>query len=185
MPNFSRTQLGVSLLLGAGLLLIWAWRGNFGLPPSPPPVSTPSHPVYVEVAGAGARPGVYEFPAPPSLSQVLAQAGLAAPPGAADPKLASGSKVEVSGAGGYRLGRMDGPKLLTLGLALDLNSVTPADLEALPGIGPALAQRIIDYRRAHGPFKTIDDLEQVSGIGPKKLARIKPLLVIAEITDND
>jgi competence protein ComEA len=93
--------------------------------------------------------------------------------------------VEVTSPGQYRLSRMDGSKLLTLGLALDLNSATPADLEALPGIGPALAQRIIDYRRAHGPFKTIDDLEQVSGIGPKKLARIKPLEVIAEITDND
>jgi len=185
MPNFSRTQLGVSLLLGAGLLLIWAWRGNFGLPPSPPPASTPNHPVFVEVAGAGARPGVYEFPESPSLSQVLAQTGAAAPPGAADPKLTTGSKVEVTGPGQYRLGRMDGPKLLTLGLALDLNRATPADLEALPGIGPALAARIIDYRRTHGPFKTIDDLEQVSGIGPKKLARIKPLVVIAEITDND
>ncbi len=185
MPHFSRTQLGVSLLLGAGLLLIWAWRGNFGLPPSPPPTGNLDHPVYVEVAGAAARPGVYEFPASPSLSQVLAQAGAAARPEAADPKLSSGSKVEVSGDGRYRLGRMDGSKLLTLGLALDLNRATPGDLEALPGIGPALAQRIIDYRQAHGPFKKIDDLEQVSGIGPKKLAQVKPYLVIGENADND
>jgi competence protein ComEA len=139
----------------------------------------------VEVAGAAARPGVYEFPESPALSQVLAQAGLAAPQGAADPKLTTGSKVEVSGEGRYRLVRMDGPKLLTLGLTLDLNSATPGDLEALPGIGPALAQRIIDYRQAHGPFKTIEDLEQVSGIGPKKLAQVKPYLVIGENAEDD
>ncbi|RJR41429.1 MAG: helix-hairpin-helix domain-containing protein [Deltaproteobacteria bacterium] len=185
MPHFSRTQLGVSLLLGAALLLIWAWRGNFGLSPSPPPASTPNHPVYVEVAGAAARPGVFEFPQPPALSQVLAEAGAAASPGPADPKLASGSKVEVTGEGRYRLGRMDGPKLMTLGLALDLNRAAAADLEALPGIGPTLAQRIVAYRQTHGPFKNIGDLEQVSGIGPKKLAQVKPYVVIGENADND
>ena len=73
---------------------------------------------------------------------------------------------------------MNGARLLTLGLALDINAASREDLDALPGIGPALAQRIFDYRQKHGPFKKIDDLEQVSGIGPNKLENIKPYLII-------
>lgn len=179
MPRFSRSQLGVILLLGAGLFLIWAWRGHFGLPPGTPPTRT-LHPVFVEVTGAGVKPGVYTFSSPPTLSAVLAQAGVPASAKPPTDKLTSGTKVEVTADGQVRLGRMDGSRLLTLGLALDLNKATTADLEALPGIGPALAARIIDYRRKHGYFKHLDDLIQVSGIGPKKLEKIKPCLLISK-----
>lgn len=184
MPYFSRAQLGIILLLGAALLLLWAWRGNFGLPPTPPPAPT-LHPVFVEVAGNLPQPGVYTFPSPPTLSQVLAQAGAAPPAGSPETELTSGARVEITNEGQCRLGRMDGAQLLTLGLALDLNRATLEDLVALPGIGPALAKRIIDYRRLHGPFRKIDDLAQVSGIGAKKLAQISPYLVIEEIGDHD
>ena len=179
MSYFSRSQQGVILLLGAALLLLWAWRGNFGLPPAAPPAQT-LNPVFVEVSGNIPRPGIFVFPQPPTLAEVLAQAGAAAASGSKDAKLPSGTKVEITGEGQCRLGRMRGPQLITLGLALDLNSATAADLDALPGIGPALAQRIIDYRQSHGPFKNIDDLEQVSGIGPKKLALIKPYVFIED-----
>ena len=49
---------------------------------------------------------------------------------------------------------------------IDINRATLDDLISLPGIGPALAQRIIDYRSEHGPFQSVDELERVSGIGP-------------------
>ena len=49
---------------------------------------------------------------------------------------------------------------------IDVNRATLDDLISLPGIGPALAQRIIDYRSEHGPFQSVDELERVSGIGP-------------------
>jgi competence ComEA-like helix-hairpin-helix protein len=84
--------------------------------------------------------------------------------------------VEVTPEGGYRLTAMSGAQLITLGLPLDLNRATAQDLDALPGIGPALAQRIVDYRTAHGPFKKIEDLLEVSGIGPQNLQRLKPYL---------
>jgi len=179
MRYFSRSQQGVIVLLGAALLLLWAWRGHFGLPPAGPQ-ARPLNPVFVEVAGKVPHPGVLIFPQPPTLSQVLAQAGAAKPEENVETHLPSGAKVEITGAGQYRLGRMSGPQLLTLGLALDINNATAADLDALPGIGPALAQRILDFRRTHGPFQKIDDLEQVSGIGPKKLEKLKPYLFIGE-----
>lgn len=58
---------------------------------------------------------------------------------------------------------------------ININTATAAELELLPGIGPALAGRIVDYRTAHGPFKSVDELDHVSGIGPRTLAKIRPL----------
>ncbi|MFN0131320.1 MAG: ComEA family DNA-binding protein [Phycisphaerales bacterium] len=59
---------------------------------------------------------------------------------------------------------------------ININVATAAELELLPGIGPALAKRVIDFRDASGPFKTIDDLDKVSGIGPKIMQRLRPLV---------
>lgn len=60
------------------------------------------------------------------------------------------------------------------GTTLDLNAATPAQLELLPGVGPALAARIIAHRAEHGPFPTVDALTDVKGIGPKTLERLRP-----------
>ena len=177
LPYFNRAQQGIILLLGAALLLLWAWRANFFLNPSPPPPRNLTL-VFVEVSGPGAHPGVFSFDHPPTLAEVWRQSnGAGTAPETPDP-ITSGSRVEISQDGHYQVVRMHGAELLTLGLAIDLNQATATDLDALPGIGPALAQRIIDYRQRHGPFKTIDDLEEVSGIGSKKLEKIKPYIII-------
>lgn len=57
---------------------------------------------------------------------------------------------------------------------IDLNRASAAELEALDGIGPTLARRIVDHRTAHGPFRTVDELLAVRGIGPRLVARIRP-----------
>jgi competence protein ComEA len=62
---------------------------------------------------------------------------------------------------------------------LNLNVATAADLEKLPGIGPALAARIVDYRQKNGGFKKIEELMNVQGIGEQSFLKLKPLLVIA------
>jgi competence protein ComEA len=59
---------------------------------------------------------------------------------------------------------------------LNVNTATQAELELLPGIGPALASRIVEYRTAKGPFRSMSDLDAVSGIGPKMLEKLKPLV---------
>jgi competence protein ComEA len=61
-----------------------------------------------------------------------------------------------------------------------VNVVGVDELVALPRIGPALAQRIVDYRKANGPFRQVDDLAKVAGIGPKLLEQLRPL-VTAEV----
>lgn len=175
LPFFSRSQLGVVLLLGAALLLLYAWRAHVFFPPSPPPPG-PLSLAFVEVTGKVDHPGVYSFPRTPPLREVWAKAGAVGTPSDPDKTITSGSRVEVAPDGGSRLSAMSGAKLLTLGLPLDLNRASAEDLDAIPGIGPALAQRIVDYRQAHGPFKQVEDLMNVSGIGPQNLQKLKPYL---------
>lgn len=62
--------------------------------------------------------------------------------------------------------------------ALNLNTATKDELVALPGIGPAKAQAIVDYRNQHGPFRSLDDLRKVKGIGEKLFLQLKPDLTL-------
>ena len=175
LPYFSRSQLGVVLLLGAALLGLYAWRAHVFFPPAPPPPGTLSL-AFVEVTGKIPRPGVYSFPKSPILREIWAKVGAAGAAPEPDKTIASGTRVEVTPDGNYRVSAMSGAQLLTLGLPMDLNRVTAEDLGAVPGIGPALAQRIVDYRKAHGPFKQVEDLREVAGVGPESLQKLKPYL---------
>ncbi len=57
---------------------------------------------------------------------------------------------------------------------MDLNQATLEQLEDLPGVGPVLAQRMLDFRAAHGRFSSVDELREVGGIGDKKFEQISP-----------
>jgi competence protein ComEA len=63
---------------------------------------------------------------------------------------------------------------------LDLNRADGQALQALPGVGPVLAERILAYRGAHGPFQTMEELREVPGIGPKRWERIRELVRIGD-----
>ena len=68
--------------------------------------------------------------------------------------------------------------------ALNLNTATKDELVALPGIGPAKAQAIVDYRNQHGPFKSVDEVRKVKGIGEKLFLQIKPEIAIGAPSRN-
>jgi competence protein ComEA len=70
----------------------------------------------------------------------------------------------------------------TVKAQLDLNQATLHEFDQLPGIGPALAQRIVEHRRSHGRFTTVDDLLLVKGIGPKTLERFRDLVTVRNET---
>ncbi len=61
---------------------------------------------------------------------------------------------------------------------VNLNTATPTQLETLPGIGPAAAKRIVDYREKNGAFKKIEELMNVKGIGEKSFLKLKPLITV-------
>jgi competence protein ComEA len=69
-----------------------------------------------------------------------------------------------------------GTHKLQPGQSIDINTATASELAQLPGVGPSLARRILEYREANGPFQAIDDLENVSGVGPSKLAKMEPFI---------
>jgi len=83
--------------------------------------------------------------------------------------VATGTSGASSGAGGGS----GSP-----GALVNINTATLDQLETLPGIGPALGQRIIDYREQHGPFHTVNDLLDVSGIGDQRLADLRSMVTV-------
>jgi competence protein ComEA len=184
---------GGVVAVAAALVLFLLLRPS---PPPPPELAMPmaagldgttsttvAPDVVVHVAGAVARPGVYRLPPLARVADAVDAAGgptadadlhrlnLAAP-------VADGSQVYVpregeplpaaSAAGGAAASA--GP--------LDLNLAAAADLERLPGIGPAIAKAILDARDRMGGFRSVDDLLEVRGIGPAKLEALRELVTV-------
>jgi competence protein ComEA len=194
---FSR---GRGLLVGALLLLLLVLGGHVLLragtaaPPIPDPI-VPAAPaakraggsvLVVHVVGAVRRPGLFRLRQGSRIADAVARAGgatrradlelinLAAP-------LADGEQVVVPrrGPGGAAVGVPGAAG--TAGAAVPsgpvhLNTATLEQLDALPGVGPVTAQKILDYRTKHGAFASVDELDAVSGIGPARLDTLRDLV---------
>ena len=165
----------VGLLLGGVYYLLSAQ------PRGKPVELLPPQPLRVHVAGAVERPDVYSLPPGAILQDAIAAAGglqaaadlsrlnLAQP-------LADGQRIEVPLQA--ESAASSGPQFVDSESRLRLNSATAPELEQLPGVGPVLAQKIIEYREQYGPFQRIEDLLQVDGIGPAKLEGLRDLIVV-------
>ena len=87
-----------------------------------------------------------------------------------------GRPTRTSHATRHHTAGRSGSRKLQPGQSLDINTATEGELTQLPGVGPGLARRIVEYREANGPFATIDDLQNVSGVGPSKFSKMEPYL---------
>lgn len=191
--GLSRRQLfgaavAVAVLL---VLLVRHLGGNGSAAPAVTPLQISRGPVkavaakllVIDVAGAVRRPGLYRLRSGSRIDDAIAAAGgptakaqldavnLAAP-------IADGEQVVVPGRGAVGAPAASPPAAgSTPSAPLDLNTATAEQLDSLPGIGPVTAQKILDYRQKHGPFRSVAELEGVPGIGPGRLAQLKGLVI--------
>lgn len=142
--------------------------------------------VLVHVAGAVTAPGVVRLPAGSRVNDALFAAGGATAdadvnrlnlaqvvqdaqkihvPRHGEPLSAEAADGAAAGAGAP-------------GTKINLNTADVAELDALPKVGPVLAQRIVDWRREHGAFKSVEELDAVDGVGPKMLEALLPLVTV-------
>ena len=136
----------------------------------------------VHVAGAVRQPGLYELKEGSRVSDAVARAGGAT--AKADTaavnlaaSLADGIQVLIPSRVAGAAGPGWGPSGVG-GAAprVSLSSATVADLDALPGIGPVTAQKIVDHRSRHGGFSSVDDLDAIPGIGPARIEQLRDLV---------
>lgn len=167
--------LAIFILLGSLLLVA---QGNYKSEPSPEiiPVTIAEPEIFVDVTGAVNNPGVYTLTGKSRVIDAIKAAGDSAP--GADLStinlarvLNDGEQIYVDStvinASGVRVSKKipSGP--------ININRATARQLDALDGIGPVIAARIVEYRKVNGSFLSVDDLQKVSGIGAAKFAQIK------------
>jgi len=179
--HYSQTQKRALLVIGSLILLLSVFivaRGN-----SQPneamqvvPITIAEPEIFVDVTGAVNKPGVYTLTGKSRVIDAIKAAGDSAP--GADLSTINLARVLNDGeqiyddstivnSSGVRVSKAvrSGP--------ININRATARQLDALDGVGPVIAQRIVDYRKINGYFLKIDDLQKVSGIGAAKFAQIK------------
>jgi competence protein ComEA len=145
--------------------------------------------VTVHVAGAVRRPGVYRLDEGARVDDALRRAGGAAR--RADltavnlaARLEDGRQVLVPERAAVAAGRAPGAAAAAAAAGaaaaapVNLNTATLEQLDGLDGVGPGIAQRILDYREQHGGFRSVQELGEVPGIGDKRLATLTPLVTV-------
>jgi competence protein ComEA len=180
-------KIGIpAALIGAGitiLALVW-WDSSRSV--TVVMTGDPEATITVQVEGAVNHPGTVSLPAGARLDEAIAAAGgltddadvsrlfLAARVGDGERIIIPRREIATSASGGT-------PADAQMGVGkLDLNTATAEQLQELPGIGAVLAQRIVAYRDEHGPFTSIDELDNVEGIGPSLLEKLRPLVTVGD-----
>lgn len=181
-PAPPATELSLPFAPGAG----GAGEAAASTSTSPPPATD----LVVHAAGAVVVPGVHRLPAGARVADLLAAAGgpaadadldrvnLAAP-------LSDGQRVWFP-----RIGEPPPPEVVAgadrsgtasstgAGSPVNVNTASVEELETLPGVGPSIAAAIVEHRERHGPFRSVDQLLDVRGIGPAKLEQLRDLVTV-------
>lgn len=199
MKNVLYVLLGVMAGFVLAGVLIFVSRAPAGQPIALRPAPTKA-PIAVHVIGAVPRPGLYEFAEGARVQDAIDAAGglLSSANGSAINLAAlltdgqqlnipylegqapaeESASLELPGSSGNNETPTPESFLSTDGELVNINTATLEELDSLPGIGPTIAQRIIDYRTENGPFSTIDEIMDVSGVGPATFDEIKDLITV-------
>jgi competence protein ComEA len=179
--HYTHNQKRALLISGIVLILLSVLivaRGNTqaSAPIAITPITIAEPEIFVDVTGAVNKPGVYTLTGKSRVIDAIKAAGDSAP--GADLSTINLARVLTDGEQIY----VDATVVNSSGVRvskaihtgpININRATARQLDALDGIGPVIAQRIIDYRKINGSFLTVDDLQKVSGIGAAKFAQIK------------
>lgn len=143
-------------------------------------VSSPAN--LIKISGDVRHPGIYPLPANRMACCVIKMAKALRPferlttAGGAARHLSGGDHLHFTvrndAVGLITIGSIPTSERMVLGMALDLNGMSAADFDLLPGIGPVVAQRIVEYRQRNGGMMRIEQLQEVEGIGPEKYRAI-------------
>ena len=189
-----------SILFLVSLVLLAILYGKFYHSPRPTPKEEIYSEIAIEVVGEVHTPGIYLFRNPPTLKQVIDQAGgvkgtsLPETPSLSD-ILETGTRVAISrelpssllsGQPNEEnpdmiritLGSMEASKLLVFSIPLDLNRASVEDFCLVPGIGESLARDIVNYRRSKGGFRSVEELKNVKGVGENNLKTFKIYFIV-------
>lgn len=185
LPVSRHQAIVVALLLAVVVLLAARWGGSETRAPAaarpvpvrPEPAARPR--IVVDVTGAVRRPGLYRFADGARAADAITRAG--GPTRKANLEAINLAAVLVDGQ------QLLVPRRLPAGAAsagvaatpqgpVSLSSATVEQLDSLPGIGPVTAQKIVDYRTAHGAFRSVEELDAVPGIGPARIEQLKEVV---------
>jgi competence protein ComEA len=179
------------LAIGVVALLVLVVAGRVlsrpARPVVPPPVRVsaaashaPAPMLFVNVVGAVRRPGLYRLKDGSRVADAVSRAGGPTPKAQIElvnlaARIADGEQIVVPRRG------LASPSATASGGAVaagpvHLNSATLEQLDALPGVGPVTAQKILDYRQQHGAFGSVDELDAIAGIGPARLDQLRGLV---------
>jgi competence protein ComEA len=187
IPFDRRRVLAVGVLVLVVLVVAAKVSLRPARPAVPPPVrvATPvGHPaaprLFVNVVGAVRRPGLYTLKDGSRVADAVIRAGGPTPKAQIEllnlaARIADGEQIVVPRRGLATRGASASGASAATG-PVHLNSATLEQLDALPGVGPVTAQKILDYRQQHGAFGSVDELDAIAGIGPARLEQLRGLV---------
>jgi len=181
----SNQHIGLSmliliLLLGWGINNLFSAQGDLGS------IERENN-VFILATGIVKNPGVYVFEREPSLKELMAKASylkaklIDAKLCDTYPSVAQGTSVQISSENGHihiSTRPMPAAYKITLKIPLSVNTANLEELDTIPGIGPTLAEKIINYISLYGPFKSVEEIKNVPGMGKLRYLKIKPYISI-------